>query len=255
MMPGLDGLQVCRQVRERTDGQYYYIILLTARDKSEEIVEGLYAGADDYISKPFNAEELKVRLRAGERIIQLQKELMDAQEKLSFQASHDSLTRLSNRAAIFETLQREASRAGRLGGNLGIILGDLDHFKQINDTHGPQVGDAVLQEAAKRMSAVLRPYDSVGRYGGEEFLVVLPASDIYSTTSVARRLLTCLNAEPIQISGSNISLTGSFGVAANDKAQPIGWKTMISAADKALLRAKKNGRNRVEIADIQDVQE
>src|SRR5215472_2368214 len=139
MMPGLDGLQVCRQVRERSDGQYYYIILLTARDKSEEIVEGLYAGADDYISKPFNAEELKVRLRAGERIIQLQKELLDAQEKLLFQATHDSLTRLSNRASIFETLQREASRAGRLGGNLGIILGDLDNFKQINDTHGPQV--------------------------------------------------------------------------------------------------------------------
>jgi len=255
MMPGLDGLQVCRQVRERTDGQYFYIILLTARDKSEEIVEGLYAGADDYISKPFNAEELKVRLRAGERIIQLQKELMDAQEKLSLQASQDSPARPSNRAAIFETLQREASRASRLGGNLGVILGDLDNFKQINDTHGPQVANAVLQEAAKRMGAILRPYDSVGRYGGEEFLIVLPASDVYSTTSVARRLLTCLNAEPMQISGSNISVTGSFGVAANDKAQPIGWKTMISAADKALLRAKKNGRNRVEIADIQDVQE
>jgi len=133
MMPGLDGLQVCHQVRELSDGQYFYIILLTARDRSEEIVEGLYAGADDYISKPFNAEELKVRLRAGQRIIDLQKELLDAQEKLVFQATHDPLTRLWNRGAIFDMLQprnrpRQPSR--RLSGGYSGRSGSFQKCKR-----------------------------------------------------------------------------------------------------------------------------
>jgi diguanylate cyclase (GGDEF)-like protein len=254
MMPGLDGLQVCHQVRELSDGQYFYIILLTARDRSEEIVEGLYAGADDYISKPFNAEELKVRLRAGQRIIDLQKELLDAQEKLLFQATHDPLTRLWNRAAIFDMLQRETSRASRQGGYLGVILADLDHFKTINDTYGHPVGDSVLAEASRRMAGIVRPYDSVGRYGGEEFLVVLPGSDTQSSVLVASRLMAGLSNDPINVNGIKIELTGSFGVVSSDTSHAIGWKSMISAADHALYRAKKNGRNRVEIADTTDVQ-
>src|SRR5882724_3024061 len=254
MMPGLDGLQVCHQVRELSDGQYFYIILLTARDRSEEIVEGLYAGADDYISKPFNAEELKVRLRAGQRIIDLQKELLDAQEKLVFQATHDPLTRLWNRGAIFDMHQRETVRASRLGGYLGVILGDLDHFKNVNDTYGHPAGDSVLAEAARRMAGVVRPYDSVGRYGGEEFLIVLPGSDSQSTTVVANRLRAGLSSDPIDVNGFKISITGSFGVDASDASHAVGWKSLINSADRALFKAKRNGRNRVEVADTTDVQ-
>jgi two-component system cell cycle response regulator len=254
MMPGLDGLQVCHQVRELSDGQYFYIILLTARDRSEEIVEGLYAGADDYISKPFNAEELKVRLRAGQRIIDLQKELLDAQEKLLFQATHDPLTRLWNRGAIFDMLQRETVRASRLGGYLGVILGDLDHFKNVNDTYGHPAGDSVLAEASRRMATVVRPYDSVGRYGGEEFLIVLPGSDRQATSVVANRLMTSLSSDPIDVNGVKISITGSFGVVSSDASHAVGWKSLINSADQALFKAKRNGRNRVEVADTSDMQ-
>src|SRR5882724_10206858 len=221
MMPGLDGLQVCHQVRELSDGQYFYIILLTARDRSEEIVEGLYAGADDYISKPFNAEELKVRLRAGQRIIDLQKELLDAQEKLVFQATHDPLTRLWNRGAIFDMLQRETSRAGRMGGHLGIIIADLDHFKNVNDTYGHPAGDFVLAEASRRMAAVVRPYDSVGRYGGEEFLIVVPGCDASETWELAERIRNGVANCSVVAEGSSVNVSLSLGIAAGNSAADL----------------------------------
>jgi two-component system, cell cycle response regulator len=192
MMPGMDGPQVCREVRGLQDRPYVYLILLTAKDRKEDIIAGLEAGADDYLTKPFDAHELKARLNAGRRILNLQDQLITAREALRVQATHDSLTGLLNRGAILEVLGRELARSDRLGTSLGVIMADLDHFKHINDTHGHLAGDAVLREAARRMRLCLRSYDVIGRYGGEEFLIVLPDCDALSTLSLAERLRECI---------------------------------------------------------------
>ena len=174
MMPGMDGVQLCRELRKRASQPYTYILLLTAKTQKEDIIAGMEAGADDYITKPFDAQELRVRVRAGQRILDLQTELIRAQSALLVQATHDPLTGLFNRGAILKILEREIDRAHRQGSSVGVMLIDLDHFKNINDTLGHQAGDKVLQEAARLMLESTRSYDSIGRYGGEEFLVVAP---------------------------------------------------------------------------------
>ena len=172
MMPELDGVDVCRKIREQAREPYVYVILLTSKAGQKEIVEGLESGADDYIVKPFDLHELKARLRSGRRILDLQQELVSARELLRTQATHDSLTGLLNRAAILDLLNKELSRSIRKKEPVATIMADLDHFKHINDTYGHQAGDAVLRQAASRMQSALREYDAMGRYGGEEFLVV-----------------------------------------------------------------------------------
>src|SRR3972149_3088554 len=163
MMPEADGVEVCRAIRARAREPYVYIILLTAKGHQTDIIEGLEAGADDYITQPFDLQELKARLRAGTRMLELQEQLVTAREQLRIQATHDSLTGLLNRMAILEALDREVTRANRENRTVAVMMAELDHFKFINDTHGHQAGDAVLQETARRMLASLRAYDSVGR--------------------------------------------------------------------------------------------
>ena len=153
MMPGADGVEVCRQVRAANREPYIYILLLTARADSQDLVDGMDAGADDYLTKPFNAHELRVRLRAGCRILDLQEELLHAREALREQATHDGLTRLFNRTAIMEVLRNEIARAERERQPLALLMVDIDRFKNINDTYGHLDGDAVLREAARRMKA------------------------------------------------------------------------------------------------------
>ena len=169
MMPGMDGIQLCQAVRGRSEQPYVYILLLTAKSLKEDLLAGLNAGADDYLTKPMDPHELELRLRAGRRILDLQSELIAAREDLHIQATHDSLTGVANRRAVLETLESEVVRAMRQHVPLGVILADLDHFKSINDAHGHAVGDTVLREAASRMVAALRPYDRLGRYGGKNF--------------------------------------------------------------------------------------
>ena len=161
MMPGLEGLQVCRKIRERKDRPYTYILLLSARAQKEDLLLGLESGADDYLTKPFDALELRARLHVGQRILQLQDGLMEKGAELLFRATHDSLTGLPNRGMVLDTLRRERSRQVRGGGSFGIILLDIDHFKNVNDTYGHQCGDAVLQEVARIMTASVRGYDTV----------------------------------------------------------------------------------------------
>ncbi len=248
MMPGMNGLEVCRKVRHRAPEPYVYMILLSAKTQKDELVRGLEAGADDYMAKPFDVCELKARLRTGERILELQEQLIAVREALWVQATHDSLTGLWNRAAILDILRREHGRAGRGGTPLGLIIADLDHFKSVNDTYGHPAGDVVLQEVARRMRSVVRAYDSIGRYGGEEFLIIAPGCDTGSALQEAERLLECVSSEAIETPyGIVFPVSMSLGVTSSSGADEATFD-LLQAADLALYRAKHRGRNRAEAA-------
>jgi len=219
MMPGISGLEVCREVRKGPPEPYIYILLLTAKDRKHDVLEGLEAGADDYLTKPFDPHELRARLRAGRRILELQEQLIQAREQLRTEATHDSLTGVWNRAAILEILHRELARSQRERTPVAAVLADLDHFKKINDTYGHLAGDAVLREVTRRMSATLRPYDALGRYGGEEFLIVAPGCDTPKALKVAERLRDCVSQEPVDIFEGPLSITLSAGAAASCEAK------------------------------------
>jgi diguanylate cyclase (GGDEF)-like protein len=228
------------------------VILLTAKNLREDVIEGLEAGADDYVTKPFDQHELNVRLRAGRRIVELQAELLKAREELREQATHDSLTRIWNRPAILEILQREIERAARDRVPASVVMLDLDHFKVINDTHGHVAGDAVLCEAVRRMQASMRKYDDIGRYGGEEFLIVLAGCDQESSCRQAERLRAAISNEPMRLSDCYISVAASFGVTTALYAGLATPEILIHAADEALYQAKRAGRNRVVFLPCQD---
>jgi len=246
VMPHLTGPEVCKKVRETRREPYTYIILLTSKNSKDETVEGLEAGADDYIVKPFDQQELSVRLRAGKRIIELQLSLMEAREELREKANKDLLTKLHNRSAIMATLETEIARSHRDQRSVGVALLDIDHFKKVNDTYGHFAGDAVLRETAARLKSSMRAYDQVGRYGGEEFLVVLPNCDMEQAVQQADRMRIRLQESKILAdAGVEIPVTASFGVTITDLSDRDP-DVFIRVADEALYRAKANGRNRVE---------
>ncbi len=251
MMPGMDGLEVCRKVRKQAAEPYIYLLLLTAKSQKVDVIAGLEAGADDYLTKPFHANELRMRLRAARRILELHEELIRVREELRERATHDSLTRLWNREAICGILQRELDRVKRADVPLGIIMADIDYFKRINDTYGHLAGDAVLREAAHCMRMVVRPYDGIGRYGGEEFLLVLPDCDEAGAVALAERVRESIEADAMVLAEGMVPITFSLGVATSKVAQEP--EALIGAADTALYRAKNNGRNRVELATEADV--
>ncbi len=256
MMPGMDGLEICCQVRQRGGEPYIYILLLTAKTQKEDVVAGMDAGADDYVTKPFDAHELKVRLRAGQRIINLQNELIGAREALRVQATRDALTGVMNRATAFEALQKELSRSERSGRALGLAMIDLDHFKSVNDTFGHQAGDLVLKEAARRMVQILRPYDQIGRYGGEEFMAILPDCDLACATSAAERLRSGLAGQPIVLENNqSLVVTASMGIFSTSEYPRTSIEELIRTADVALYRAKRLGRNRVEAGHVEEAQQ
>jgi two-component system cell cycle response regulator len=245
MMPGLDGPEICRRIRKGSDESYVYILLLTAKFQKGDIIEGLDAGADDYLSKPFDANELKARLRTGMRVLDLEKRLRSSYENLLFHAAHDSLTGGWNRVAILETLRTEVARAQRQGTKLGIMMADLDHFKHVNDTYGHLAGDAVLRETAKRMQACVRPYDAVGRYGGEEFLIVMPHCDVSAASSRAEDLRAAIASTPMETPEGAVPVTVSLGVAIGGRDIPMDVESLLQSADEALYQAKNAGRNQV----------
>ncbi|MDA1277939.1 MAG: diguanylate cyclase [Verrucomicrobia bacterium] len=213
VMPSMDGIEVCRKIR-RSGGPYVYIILLTANTETADVVKGIDAGADDYIKKPYEPEEL--------------------------------LTGLLNRSAILDALDAEFQAARREGASLSVAVADLDAFKKINDTHGHLAGDAVLRETAERMRFCVRSQDSIGRYGGEEFVIIFRKCGLPEAAGTAERLREFVSAEPILTGSTEIAQTLSLGVA--DVQDFEDYEALLRAADDALLRAKRGGRNRVELA-------
>ncbi|MCX6630235.1 MAG: diguanylate cyclase [Candidatus Solibacter sp.] len=248
MMPGMDGLEICRRIRSVNREPYVYILLLTARTESEDLIEGMNAGADDYLTKPFNAHELRVRLHAGRRILDLQEELLKAREALRHQATHDGLTGLLNRTSILEKLDDELARAARAGTPVSAVMVDLDRFKLINDTYGHLAGDAVLREAADRLKSAARRYDLVGRYGGEEFLIVLPGCDASDAAVQAERMREAIGATPVLTSTHPVYVTASLGVACSSHSAP---EALVRQADEALYESKAAGRNRVVVHSVE----
>jgi two-component system cell cycle response regulator len=248
IMPELDGPGVCREVRRQQDESYVYMVLLTSKESKEDIVTGLESGADDYLTKPFNVDELKARLRTGERILHLEGRLVEAREMMRFKATHDALTSIWNRGVIMDLLGRELMRSQRESGCTIVLLGDVDHFKSVNDTHGHLVGDEVLQEISRRLLLSIRSYDFVGRYGGEEFLLVLNNCKPQFAEARAEDIRRIISSRPIQTLAGPLNITMSFGLLLSDVwgVRPV--EELLHEVDAALYAAKAAGRNCVRIA-------
>jgi diguanylate cyclase (GGDEF)-like protein len=243
VMPRITGPEVCERVRALKGRAYTYILLVTAKGQLQDLVEGMGAGADDYIVKPVENAALEVRLRAGRRIIELQTELIKAQEALRDQATRDALTHCWNRFTLFEILAREISRSHREKRPLGLIMLDLDHFKQVNDTHGHLRGDEVLKQLVKRVEGSMRTYDTLGRYGGEEFVCVLPGCDAEAVKKHAERMRTAVESAPVVFEDAEIRITSSFGAVSGIPGPELTPDELVHVADDALYRAKRGGRN------------
>lgn len=236
MMPVMDGLELCRRIRAEPRQKYTYIILLTAKDSKGNYLGGMEAGADDFLNKPVDEELLMARLQVATRIMELH-------ESLRTQAMYDGLTGLWNRNTVLERLQQELNRAERENTSIGLIMADLDHFKQINDQHGHIAGDSVLREAARRMQASLRSYDRIGRYGGEEFLVLVPGCTLEQTRIVAEKMRASVEESPISTPAGDVHITLSLGVGRQRRSWGETAAALITSADEALYRAKHAGRN------------
>jgi two-component system cell cycle response regulator len=248
VMPEMDGLSLCRAVRENDYQGYIYIILLTGQDKKEDLISGLDAGADEYLVKPLNRAELAVRLKTAGRILDLQNSLKRSYEEIKLLSIRDPLTKLYNRGYLDERLPQEVKRSFRFGRPLSIILFDLDHFKNINDTFGHPAGDRVLADCSDCVSRSVRgEIDWPARYGGEEFIVVLPETNLSGAVACAERLRREISECVTEIDGPEIRYTASFGVAGftpSDQKEDLTMaEALIKKADQCLYQAKKDGRN------------
>jgi two-component system chemotaxis response regulator CheY len=238
MMPGMDGLELVRRVRAANWPHYTYLVLLTSKTTKRNVLTGLEAGADDYLMKPFDPEELLARVKIGERLLNLE-------ARLQRLAAHDSLTGLLNRRALYDAASLELERAARTRSPISLILLDVDHFKNVNDQYGHLVGDEVLRLLARTLQHQKRSYDQVGRWGGEEFLVLLPQTTPADGAVVAERLRASIAAAHLTLpGGQTVPIRASFGVTSTT-APVVALDVLLQQADQALYRAKALGRNLV----------
>ena len=246
MMPEIEGPVLCKKIRAIKNKKFPpYLIILTSKNTKGDIVSGLSSGADDYIIKPYDKHELIARIKVGERIINLQKKLNTAYEEMKLKATHDFLTGILNRSAILEYFEKSMKLKKRnSNNNIGIAMLDIDHFKNINDTYGHQTGDLVLKEFVKILQKSLRDSDYLGRYGGEEFLLIIQdtTSDKQSIIKSFDRIRKSIETTKISTSSGLVSITASIGCSIAEK----NVDSSIKKADDALYKAKENGRNRVE---------
>ncbi len=239
-MPKMDGIEICRKIRHEVQQkmeEYIYVILLTGKDNQDDIVHGLTAGADDYITKPFYFPELKIRLQKGEKIIRRE----DARIK---SASIDSLTQLWNRKKILDLLEEELERGQRSEQPVGVFMVDIDHFKIVNDSYGHIIGDKILSEVASRLKKPLRKYDKVGRYGGDEFLIIVTHLCSENITKLAQRMIGSISEQKFLIDNLELEVNVSVGGISSEDLPNATGEELIDASDAALLIAKRSGRNR-----------
>ena len=251
IMPDLTGLEICQHIRSRSQASYTYIILLTGKSEKESVVEGLAAGADDYLTKPFHHEELIARVGVGLRIIGLQREIEAKNLLLKELALTDALTSLPNRRAIEDWATRQLSGAARYGFSFWVALADLDHFKTVNDTYGHDAGDAVLKAFSEILRSNSRQSDICGRIGGEEFLLVLTHTTEENAKLVIDRVRAQLEGTQFNFDGSSLKVTASFGLAGFAGTRAPDFNRLVAQADAALYSAKRQGRNRLELSEIQ----
>ncbi len=254
MMPGLTGLDLCRKIRAHASGGSTYVILVTSRGALTQILEGMGAGADDYLIKPLDPDALEARLIAASRVTALHRELARQRTELeavndilTFIARRDPLTGLRNRRALEEDLDQLEARVARYGHRYCMALLDVDHFKAYNDAHGHPAGDKILQAVAAQLGAHIRGGDSLYRYGGEEFLCIFPEQTLASGTMAVERMRAGVQALGLPHAGNPPGvLTVSVGMSILDSARHHSTEDVLKEADEALYRAKDRGRNRVE---------
>ncbi len=248
MMPVIDGLELCRAIRKQKFPGYVFIVLLTARSETGDIIAGMDAGADDYLTKPFNQAELLARMQAGERVLNLERSLSNACDEIKELSIRDPLTKCYNRGYLMEHLSQEIKRNKRYKHSLHIAMSDIDHFKRINDTYGHQAGDLVLQEYARCIMSTIRDgVDWLARYGGEEFILVLPETDLDKTWQVVERIRCLVSDMVILLKGEEIKITASFGISGFEHGidvEEFSAELLIKEADECLYRAKEAGRNK-----------
>ncbi len=248
MLPELTGVELTRNIRAANFPHYSYIILLTAKKERDDIVDGLIAGADDYLTKPFDINELRARIGIGERILNLETRLRESLHQLASLASHDSLTGLLNRRALYEIIGKEQKRAENEGFPLSVVMIDLDHFKSINDQYGHLAGDEVLCQVANTIIERKRSSDHAGRWGGEEFLLVLPGANLQEAGTVAERVRVAIGSLIIRLDdGREVSVRASLGVSSTVPGEQFSLERLIDGADKALYLAKASGRDLVRL--------
>jgi two-component system chemotaxis response regulator CheY len=247
MMPDLSGLDLCQRLRSDAHHGYTYIILLTSIAEKDNVVKGLAAGADDYLTKPFDPGELLARIGVGRRIIDLHRQIDAKNKLLEDMAHHDALTGLPNRRAIEEWAARQLRGAARHGFPYWVVLADLDSFKSINDTHGHAGGDALLQKFADLLKTIIRSSDICSRLGGDEFLLVITHVEAAAIIKTVERFRETLAAQQFEIGSEKVSITASFGIAGFSGKETLDFPTLVRRADKALYAAKHAGRNLIRI--------
>lgn len=245
-MPDISGLELCESIRGDSNQSYVYLILLTSNANKEQVIEGLAAGADDYLTKPFHAGELVARVGVGRRIIELHRQVESKNRQLEELALTDPLTGLHNRRAIDLWVSSQLSAAARHDFSVWVAMADLDRFKEVNDTHGHDGGDIVLKSFAEILKENTRKANICGRLGGEEFLMLVTHVDKEQARIAIERVRKRFEAEEFRFGDQMVRVTASFGVAGFRGAQPPEFNMLLNRADAALYSAKRRGRNRVE---------